>query len=55
MNEITIQGRKHNESVKTFAGRLGVLRNTLHKRANKTYRDRCIKRFLIRGPTSLIN
>lgn len=54
MDEKTIRGRRYNEAVKTFAGRSSILGNTLYKRANKTYRDRSVEGFLIRGPTSLI-
>ena len=55
MDEKTIRRRKYNEVIKACAGRGNVLGNTLYKAANKTYRDRSVEDFLIRGPTSLIS
>lgn len=55
MDEKTIRRRKYNEVIKACAGRGSVLGNILYITANKTYRDRSVEDFLIRGPTSLIS
>ena len=46
-----ITGRTNNEAKKLCVGRKSGVGNIFYKAANRTYKDRYVAGFLIRGPT----